>query len=115
MSNLLWYRLGLSLLGKLALTAKKKLRDLAKKNSLILSLHIVHSVRNKYCHLRDLVVDNTIDIFCMTETWPYDNDPAIISALTPESHVLNHVPRPDKKGDGVCSHVNKSLQIKKNA
>ena len=49
----------------------------------------------------------------MSETWLYDNDSAIISALTPESHVLHHVPRLDKKGGGVGCLINKSLQSKK--
>ena len=31
----------------------------------------------------------------------YEDDSAIISALTPELHDLHHVLRPDKKGDGV--------------
>ena len=49
----------------------------------------------------------------MSETWLYDNDSAIISASTPESHVLHHIPRPDKKGGGVGYLIKKSLQPKK--
>ena len=49
----------------------------------------------------------------MSETWLYDDDFAIISDLTPESHVLHHVPRPAKKGGGVACLINKSLQYKK--
>ena len=37
----------------------------------------------------------------MSETWLNDDNSAILSALTPESHVLHHVPRPDKEGGGV--------------
>ena len=51
----------------------------------------------------------------MSETWLYDYDSAIISSLTPESHVLHHVPRPDKKGGGVGCLIDKSLQSKKTA
>ena len=76
--------------------AKKGLTDLAKKNSINLSLLNVNSVRNQCCHLRDIVTSNSIDTFCITETWLYDDDSAIISVLTSESHVLHHVPRPDK-------------------
>ena len=92
---------------------RKRLTDLAKKNSFNLSLLNVHSVRHKCCHLRDFAADNSIDIFCMSKTWLYDDDCAIISALTPESHVLHHVPLPDKKGGGVDCLINKSLQSKK--
>ena len=49
----------------------------------------------------------------MSETWLYDDDSAIISALTPEYHVLHHVPCPDKKGGGVGCLISKSLQSKK--
>ena len=102
------------LLGKLTSTTKKKLlTHLAKKNSLNLSLLNVHTVRKKCCHLRDFVTDSSIDIFCMPETWLYDDDSAILSALTPESHVLHHVPRPEKKGGRVGYLINKSLQCKK--
>ena len=45
----------------------------------------------------------------MSETWLYDDDSAIISVLTPESHVIHHVPRPDKKGGRVGCINNKSL------
>ena len=43
----------------------------------------------------------------MSETWLYDDDSVIISALTLESHVLHHVPRSDKKGGGVGCLINK--------
>ena len=49
----------------------------------------------------------------MAETWLYDDDSAIISALTPKSNVSHHVPRPDKKGSGVGCLINNSLQSKK--
>ena len=50
----------------------------------------------------------------MSETWLYDNDSAILSALTPDIHVLHHVPGPDKNGGGVGGLINKSLQSKNN-
>ena len=64
----------------------------------------------KKCYLRDFVTDNSIDIFRMSKTWLYDDYSAIISALTPESLVLHHVPRLDKKGGGVGCLINKSVQ-----
>ena len=48
----------------------------------------------------------------MSETWLYDDYSTIISALTPEFDVLNHLPRPDKKDGGVGCLINKSLQSK---
>ena len=63
--------------------------------------------------MRNFVIDLSHVIFCMPETWLYYDDSAIISVLTPESHVLNHVPRPDQKGGGVGWLINKSIQSKK--
>ena len=48
----------------------------------------------------------------MSETWLYDDDCAIICALTPESHDLHQASLPDKKSGGVGSLKNKSLQSK---
>ena len=70
-------------------------------------------VRNKCCHLRDLVINTSINIFCMSEIWLYDDDSAIINVLSQESHVLLHVPRDDKKGCGVRCLINKALLSKK--
>ena len=70
-------------------------------------------MRNKYCHLKDFVTDNSIDIFCTSETWLYDNDSAIVTALTPEYHVVHNVHRPDNNGGVVGCLINKSLQSKK--
>ena len=86
---------------------KKRLPDLAKQISLNLSLLNINSVRNKCCHLRDFVTDNSIDIFSMSETWLNDDESPIISALTPESHVLHHYPRLDKKSGAVGRLINK--------
>ena len=103
----LWCRLRLLLLEKLTITLKKKrTTDLATKKFLNLSLLNVNSVRNKCCHPRDFVKGNSIDILCMSSTWLYENDSAIISALEPEYHVLHHVPRPDEKGGGVGCPIN---------
>ena len=62
-----------------------------------LGLHNVHSVRNKCCHLKDFVIDNYNDIFCMSENWLYDDNSANVSVLTPENYILRHAPRPGKK------------------
>ena len=48
----------------------------------------------------------------MTETWLSGNDSAVIAALTPASHVLYHVPRPDRTGGGVGCLITKSLRCK---
>ena len=67
---------------------------------------------NKCCQLGDFEIDNSVDIFYMSETWLYDDDPVIMSALTLESHIFHYVPHPNKK---VVELVvsNKSLPSKK--
>ena len=80
-----------------------------------MSLLNAQSARNKSCHLRDYVIDNDIDILCLSETWLSDTDGAVIAALTPESHVLQHIPRLDKRGGGVGCLITKSLRCKKQA
>ena len=44
-------------------------------------------MRNKCCHLRDYVIDKFIDIFGMSEALLYDDNSAVITALTPEYHI----------------------------
>ena len=49
----------------------------------------------------------------MSKTWLYNDDFAIICALTADSHVLHQDPRLDTKDVGVGCLFNKSLQSKK--
>ena len=72
------------LLGKTTSTVKKRITDLALKIFLILSLLNVHSLRNKCCRLRNFAIENSVYFFCMSKTWLYDDNFAIISALTSE-------------------------------
>ena len=46
---------------------KKRITDLAEKNLRNLSLLNVQTVRNKCFPMRDFVIENSIDIFCMSE------------------------------------------------
>ena len=73
-------------LGKLTSMTKKLITGLTKKTFLNMSFLKVHSVKARCCHPVDFVIDVSIDIFCMSETWLYDNDSVIISDLTPEYH-----------------------------
>ena len=93
--------------------AKKAKRDLGNKFFLFLSLLNVRSLKNKCCRQRDIVIENSIDMFCMSETWLYDDDFDFLRALTPDFNVLHHVPSPDKKVAEVGCLINKSLQSKR--
>ena len=67
-------------------------------------------MRIKFRNLKDILIDDSIDLFCMPETWLYNNKSGIISDLTPKFHVLHHAPSPDKKGDGVGCLISRLLQ-----
>ena len=68
------------------------------------------SVRNKSDDLRELVIDNTIDIFCLTETWLAEADSAVVASLLPDTHNIFHFPRTFGSGGGVGAIVSKIFQ-----
>ena len=43
----------------------------------------IQSVRNKTQEIRELIVDECYDIFCVTETWLDELDTAVIKEMTP--------------------------------
>ena len=63
--------------------------------------------------LRELIIDEKIDIFCITETWLHEGDTVSVANLVPDTHVLYHVPRPTGKGGGVGVVLSKSFQSSK--
>ena len=64
---------------------KKRITVLTTKNFLKLSVLNVYYARNKCWRLRDFIIDISIDTFCMSEIWIYDDDSTTLGALTPES------------------------------
>ena len=71
------------------------------------------SVCNMSLELRELIIDDKIDILCITETWLRDGDTATIAKLVPDTHVLYHVPRPSGLGGGVGVVLSRSFQSSK--
>ena len=54
--------------------------------------------------IRDLIIDNNIDILCLNETWLSETDTPVITALVPDTHSFYHFPRDDEQrwgGGGV--------------
>ena len=74
----------------------------------------VHSVRNK-CHiLRDLILNNHVDIFCFTETWLREGtENSTIAAFLPDTHNFHSFHRSDNKGGGVGIALGKSFRCRK--
>jgi len=61
------------------------------------------SVVNKSLAIADFILDQDLDILCITETWLKDNGATsyCISELTPPGFSFIHVPRPSARGGGV--------------
>lgn len=53
----------------------------------------VQSVRNKTFEIRNVINDEDLDIFAITETWLSHIDSAVINELTPDTHNFFHNPR----------------------
>ena len=73
----------------------------------------VRSIKNKAMAVRDLVVDQDIDILALTETWlrPGNIDDVEIRTLCPTGYRFLHVPRGHSRGGGVGLLFKDTLQI----
>ena len=69
----------------------------------------VQSVGNKTNIIKNLVVDQDLDICMLTETWLSNNisDYSKIKDMTPDTHNFHHIPRVTKTGGGVGILINK--------
>ena len=68
------------------------------------------SINNKSCILYDLIVDNSLSLLFITETWIAETDSASIAAFLPGTHDFYHVPREEGRGGGVGLAASRSLQ-----
>ena len=61
------------------------------------------STENKAAFIKDYIVDNDFDVFCMTETWLGTNgsDKAVEKDITPTRYKLLHLPHTHGRGGGV--------------
>ena len=61
--------------------------------SLSLGLFNARSVRNKTSSIADNILDQSLDILVLTETWLRQDDDLVCGELTPPGYVLHHRPR----------------------
>ena len=59
------------------------------------------SVRNKTEFLRDMIIENKMDIFGLTETWLKQDEKHIIGEIVPDGYSYNSVPRADGSAGGL--------------
>ena len=73
------------------------------------------SVKNKSIIIKDLVVDNNIDILAITETWlqPDISNQIIVNNICPTRFILHHLPRAAHKGGGVALLYKNRFRLKK--
>ena len=58
--------------------------------------------------IRDLIIDNNVDILCLNETWLSETDTPVITALVPDTHSFYHFPRDNgQRGGGVGVVIDK--------
>lgn len=79
----------------------------------ICSVINARSVRNRSLIIKDLVVDNSVDILAITETWLCRHgDDAPIGEIYPSGYRFAHNPRLEGNGDGVGLLFKSTLNVK---
>ena len=80
-------------------------------NNLQCGLLNCQSVRNKTIEINSLINEHKYDIFCVTETWLSECNPAVIAEMTHKTHRFVSNPRTKKRGGGVGCFIKKSINI----
>ena len=70
------------------------------------------SVRNKTDYLRDIIIDNKLDIFGLTETWLKSDEKHIIGEIVPDGYSYHSVPRAEGLGGGLLLIYKSTLNVK---
>ena len=68
------------------------------------------SICNKTSIIRDLILENSVDILSINETWLSDSDGPIIAACLPDTHSFHHCPRAEGRGGGVALILSKKFK-----
>ncbi|KAK7107751.1 hypothetical protein V1264_015614 [Littorina saxatilis] len=76
------------------------------------------SCRPKTHIIRDLIIDDHIDLAIITESWLCEKgDEATIKDMTPSTHTTQSFPRTDRRGGGICiihaTHLTNNLFFKR--
>ena len=64
--------------------------------------------------INELISDNDIDLFCLTETWLCQDEYVSLNEFPPPSHINIHIPRDTGRGGGVAAIFNSALLLSPN-
>ena len=73
------------------------------------------SACNKTHGIRDLIIEESLDILCISESWLSDHDGPLIADLLPSTHQYFHNPREEGKGGGVAMVVTRKISQAKSS
>jgi hypothetical protein len=74
-------------------------------NKLKLGLFNIRSLRNKLSLLNEILLENSLDILFICESWLHDSEKENIRVSLPHNYCFEHAPRSDDprdKGGGVA-------------
>lgn len=89
--------------------------NVIKQQPLSFGLINARSVRNKCTQISDYIIENSIDILALTETWLGDEnkDQILLGNLCPPGYSIIHEPRSYSKGGGIGLVYKSNTNIKK--
>lgn len=76
------------------------------------SVFNVRSLRNKTTQILELLIENSIDLCCLSETWLRKGDGAIVNEFLERGYGLHHNPR-EGRGGGTAIAYKKHLKVTK--